>query len=46
MISGSPQERFHMRCNQFHRWDTLSLPQLLQVKIASTVTSIDTLSLP
>ncbi len=28
---GSPQERFHMRCNRFHRWETLSIPQIIQV---------------
>ena len=30
VCSGSPQERFHLRCNQFQDWDSLSVSKLLE----------------
>ena len=30
VYSGSPQERFHLRCNQFQDWDSLSVTKLLE----------------
>ena len=29
-FSGSPQERFHLRCNQFQHWDSLDLYKLME----------------
>ena len=30
LYAGSPQERFHLRCNQFQHWDTLDPADLIQ----------------
>ena len=30
LFLGSPQERFHLRCNQFQHWDSLDISKLME----------------
>ena len=30
LILGSPQERFHLRCNQFHNWERLGMTRMVE----------------